>query len=461
MQRATYPLERLFGRILTPFERFLKRTTAGGIVLMVTTVVALILANSPWGGAFTQLWEQPGRIGIGTLELELSLQHWINDAFMALFFLLVGLELKREILVGELSSLKGAALPMAAALGGMLVPALIYYSFNQSEDTVAGWGIPMATDIAFAVAILVLLAWRIPRNLIVFLTALAIVDDLGAVLLIATFYTHAIDLQALASAAAVMAVLILCNQGGIRHPLPYGFLGVLLWLALLHSGVHATIAGVLLATTIPARPAFSPLRFSYRLQTLKQAFREEILKRETSDGPLSNQRLATIAKNVEKAAQAPQQCMEHSLIPWVTLIVIPSFVLANAGIDFRTIQVNESLIHPVTLGVMVGLVAGKFIGIGGASWIAVALGIAVLPRGVRWRHIFGVAWLGGIGFTMSLFISQLAFVDNSSLVERAKLGILLGSVLAATLGLTWLYLTRRKPYEPPVTRRGQIPTHGH
>lgn len=447
MPRAMYPLEPLFGRILTPFERFLKRTTAGGIVLLVTTLVALILANSPWGGAFTQLWEQPGRIGIGTLQLELSLQHWINDAFMALFFLLVGLELKREILVGELSSLKDAALPMAAALGGMFVPALIYYSFNQGADTVAGWGIPMATDIAFAVAILVLLAWRIPRNLIVFLTAVAIVDDLGAVLLIATFYTHAIDLQALASAAAVMAVLILCNQAGIRHPLPYAFLGVLLWLALLYSGVHATITGVLLASTIPARPAFSPLRFSYRLQELKQAFREEILKRETS--MFGNQRLATIAENVEKAAQAPQQRMEHCLTPWVTLIVIPSFVLANAGIDFQTIQINESVVHPVTLGVMVGLVAGKFIGIGGASWIAVALGIAVLPRGVRWRHIFGVAWLGGIGFTMSLFISQLAFVDNPNLVEQAKLGILLGSVLAATLGLTWLYLTSRKPYEPP------------
>ncbi|MGH8612543.1 MAG: Na+/H+ antiporter NhaA [Gammaproteobacteria bacterium] len=452
MQRATYPLEPLFGRILTPFERFLKRTTAGGIVLMVTTLLALIMANSPWGEAFTELWEQPGRIGIGTLQLELSLQHWINDAFMALFFLLVGLELKREILVGELSSLKDAALPVAAALGGMLVPALIYYGFNRGADTVAGWGIPMATDIAFAVAILVLLAWRIPRNLIVFLTALAIADDLSAVLVIATFYTHAIDPQALASAAAVMAVLILCNQGGIRHPLPYAFLGVLLWLALLYSGVHATIAGVLLAVTIPARPAFTPLQFNRRLQELKQAFREEIVKQDTPDDPLSNQRMATIAENVEKAAhavQAPQQRMEHSLIPWVTLVVIPCFALANAGIDFRTIQLNESLIHPVTLGVMVGLVAGKFIGIGGASWIAVTLGIAVLPRGVRWPHIFGVAWLGGIGFTMSLFISQLAFVDNPNLVEQAKLGILLGSVLAATLGLTWLYLTSRKPYEPP------------
>lgn len=383
MQRKTYPLEPLFGRILTPFERFLRRTTAGGIVLMMTTLAALIVANSSWGEAFTQLWEQPGRIVIGKLRLELSVRHWINDALMALFFLLVGLELKREILVGELSSLKDAALPVVAALGGMIVPALIYYSFNQGGSTAGGWGIPMATDIAFAVGILVLLAWRIPRNLIVFLTALAIADDLGAVLVIAAFYTHGIDLNALASAAGVMGLLILCNQGGIRHPLPYASLGVLLWLALLSSGLHATIAGVLLASTIPARPAFTPLQFNRRLHELKQAFREEIVNPETLDDPLSNHGMATIAENLEKAAyavQAPQQRMEHSLTPWVTFIVIPVFALANAGIDFRAVQMNESVFHPVTIGVVLGLVAGKFIGIGGASWIAVKLGIGTLPR---------------------------------------------------------------------------------
>lgn len=449
MELKPYPLEPLFGRILTPFEQFLRRTTAGGIILMGTTVLTLLIANSPWGSAFHHFWEQQVKIAFGPWQLQQSLHHWINDGLMALFFLLVGLELKREILVGELSSLRDAALPVVAALGGMIVPALIYYGFNPSGPTMAGWGIPMATDIAFAIGILVLLAWRIPRNLIIFLTALAIADDLGAVLVIAIFYTSDLNLQALSWAGAILLALVLLNRGGIRHPLPYAIFGALLWFSTLQSGVHATIAGVLLAFTIPARPAFHPRLFDQRLDELKDAFHSETINPDTPDDPLSNHRMATIAESVEQAAnavQAPLQRMEHSLSPWVTFVIIPLFALANAGINFAEIRLVESLTQPVTLGVIFGLVLGKFLGISGASWLAVKAGIGKLPGGVEWRHILGAAWLGGIGFTMSLFISQLAFADPL-LAEEAKLGILLASAIAAVIGLTWLYLSapKRKP----------------
>jgi Na+:H+ antiporter, NhaA family len=471
MNKTAYPLESLFGQILSPFERFLRRTTAGGIILMGTTVFTLILANSPWGQAAHQLWEQPARIGFGTWQLETSLHHLVNDGLMAVFFLVVGLELKREILVGELSSLRDAALPVVAALGGMIVPAGIYHGFNPSGPMAQGWGIPMATDIAFAVGILVLLAWRIPRNLIIFLTALAIADDLGAVLVIALFYSQGIHFPALGSSAAVLACLILLNRGGIRHALPYGLLGVLLWFSLLKSGIHATIAGVLLAFTIPARPAFHPLEFDLRLMQLQRSFHTEAVDSCippgvtdgnepmaegppaaandscTRDQPLSNPRMATIADSLEKAAkavQSPLQRMEHILSPWVTFVIIPIFALNNAGIDLAALHLGEALSHPVTLGVIFGLVLGKFLGIGGFSWLAVIIGLGKLPKGVRWRHLFGVAWLGGIGFTMSLFISQLAFT-NPTLVEEAKLGILAASAISAVVGLIWLYSSAASP----------------
>lgn len=240
MKQTNYALERLFGKILTPFERFLRRATAGGVILMGTTVLTLVLANSIWGTDLHHLWEQKAHITIGNWQLELTLHQWVNEGLMSLFFLLVGLELKREILVGELSSIGIATLPVVAAVGGMVVPALVYTLIVPQGPMVKGWGIPMATDIAFSIGILVLLSWRIPKSLILFLTALAIADDLGAVLVIALFYTKEFSLQALAIGAAVLTLLVILNQGGIRHPLPYGILGLLLWLSLLNSGVHAT-----------------------------------------------------------------------------------------------------------------------------------------------------------------------------------------------------------------------------
>ena len=446
MEDNRYPLESLFGRILSPFEQFLRRTTAGGIVLVTTTVVALALATMLGADAINNFWARSLALSSDeTFRLRLSWQHWVNDGLMALFFLLVGLELKREILVGELSSLKDAALPVIAALGGMIVPALIYAAFNAGTPTASGWGIPMATDIAFAVGILVLLAWRIPKNLIIFLMALAIADDLGAVLVIAIFYTADLDMRALGAAAVLLGVLVLFNRGGVRKPLPYALVGVLLWIAIYASGVHATLAGIVLAMTIPARPAHSPAQFERRIEELQAAFRTDRRSTQTSDDPLSNDRMASIAQAMERSAaavQSPLQRVEHALTPWVTFVIIPIFALANAGIDLRTIEWAQSLSHSVTVGVFAGLVAGKFIGVSLFSWIAVRLGWARLPSGVQWKHLTGAAWLAGIGFTMSLFISQLAF-GLPEIVEQAKLGILLGSALSAAIGLVWLYLAGR------------------
>jgi NhaA family Na+:H+ antiporter len=441
MQQPSYPLELLFGRILSPFERFLRRTTAGGIILVATTAIALALAMLVGGDTVARIWETPLAVAAGErYRLGMSLQHWVNDGLMAFFFLLVGLELKREVLVGELSSLKDAALPIAAALGGMVVPGLIYAAFNANTPTASGWGIPMATDIAFAIGILVLLAWRVPKNLIIFLTALAIADDLGAVLVIALFYTAQLDLKSLGAAGLLFATLVLFNRGGIRHPLPYALVGVLLWLAVHTSGVHATLAGILLALTIPARPTFTPAHFEQRIDELHAQFRADRRDLGTPDDPLSNERMASIAETMEQSAaavQSPLQRIEHGLTPWVTFVVIPVFALANAGIDLRAIAWSEALTNSVTLGVLAGLVIGKFSGIGLFSWVAVKLGLARLPSGVEWKHLLGAAWLGGIGFTMSLFIAQLAFRD-AALVDDAKLGILLASVTAALIGLTWL-----------------------
>jgi NhaA family Na+:H+ antiporter len=439
-QATPYPLEPLFGRILTPFEQFLRRTTAGGIVLIGTTIATLGLAAVLGGEAIHHFWETPLAVVLGAERLSLPLHHWVNDGLMALFFLLVGLELKREMLVGELSSLRDAVLPIVAALGGMVVPALFYLAFNAGTPTASGWGIPMATDIAFAIGILVLLTWRVPKNLIIFLTALAIADDLGAVLIIALFYTADIRLDALGAAAALLVVLILLNRGGIRHPLPYSLAGVLLWAAFLASGVHATIAGVLLAFTIPARPAFTPDDFERRINELRDAFRADRLDLDTPDDPLRNRRMTAIAESMEGSAaavQSPLQRIEHALTPWVTFAVIPVFALANAGIDLAAVEWSQAFGSTVTLGILAGLVIGKFAGIGGFSWIAVKMGWARLPAGVEWKHLLGAAWLAGIGFTMSLFIGQLAFQDPA-LVEQAKLGIVLASAVSAAIGLAWL-----------------------
>lgn len=435
-----YPLESLFGRIISPFEEFLARTTTGGIVLMATTALTLVLANVLGGEALHHLWDTRFRLGLGdSLVLDMTLHHWVNDGLMALFFLIVGLELKREILVGELASLKDAMLPVVAALGGMLVPAGFFVLLNHDTDTLRGWGIPMATDIAFAIGILVLLGNRVPRNLIIFLTALAIADDLGAVLVIALFYTQELRLDALFAAGTISALLFLLNRGGIRAPLPYWLLGTLLWLAFLASGIHATIAGVVLAFMIPARPKYTAHEFDTRLEELRDAMREESLNDSLSDA-FSDHRLTAIAESAEQAAtrvQSPLQRIEHGLNPWVTYLVIPIFALSNAGIDFAEFDLGGAFASPLTQGILLGLVLGKFLGITLFSYAAVTLGLGRLPTGVSWMQLAGAGWLGGIGFTMSLFIGQLAF-DDPQAINLVKLGVLAASVISAVIGVAWL-----------------------
>jgi Na+:H+ antiporter, NhaA family len=435
-----YPLERLFGAILSPLERFLRRATAGGIVLVVTTALTLALANSPFAGSFARFWEHSAALSFGAWTFDRTLHHWVNDALMALFFLLVGLELKRETLVGELASLKDAALPIIAAVGGMAVPALLYLALNRDASAARGWGIPMATDIAFAIGILVLLSRRIPRALIVFLMALAIADDLGAVLVIALFYSGTLDHAALLKAGAALGALVLLNRGGVRALLPYAAVGVLLWYFTLQSGIHATVAGVLLAFTIPVRPLHTTQQFSERVAQLLAGFRAHADNPATPSEVLTSPDMAAIAASLEhdaQAVQSPLQRIEHGLSIPVAFVILPLFALANAGIEFASIDIAASLSHSVTLGIAGGLVFGKFAGIGAFSWLAIKLGAARLPPGVAWPQLLGAAWLGGIGFTMSLFISQLAFQDPAQL-ELAKIGILLGSLLAALIGLTWL-----------------------
>src|SRR3954470_22200087 len=442
-----YPLEPLFGRILSPLDQFLHRTTAAAIVLIGCTIPARGLATAFGSDAIHHFTDKPlALFASEALTLGLSVHEWVNDGLMTFFFLLVGLELKREIMVGELSSLKDAALPVVAALGGMVLPAFAYALFNAGTPAASGWGIPMATDIAFAVGILILLGSRVPKNLIIFLTALAIADDLGAVLVIAVFYTADINLHALAAAASLVGLLLLCNRAGIRHPLPYAVLGVLLWFAVHSSGVHATLSGVLLAIAIPARPAHTPAHFERRIAELQSAFRANRRDKHATDDPLSNQRMASIAHAMERSAvavQSPLQRIEHGLTPWVTFLIIPVFALSNAGIDLSSITWSEALASKITLGVMSGLLAGKFAGITLFSWIAIQMGIARLPAGVSWKHLMGAAWLAGIGFTMSLFIAQLGLTTPEA-VDQAKLGILLGSSISALIGLLWLYLLQSR-----------------
>ncbi|HET8705595.1 MAG TPA: Na+/H+ antiporter NhaA [Pseudomonadales bacterium] len=441
-----YPLEPLFGKILSPFEEFLRRTTAGGVILMFTTLATLILTYFVGESRLHHFWDLPLGLQLGERwSLQMSLHHWVNDGLMALFFLIVGLELKREMLVGELSSLRDAALPIIAAIGGMIVPAAIFSYFNAGTATAHGWGIPMATDIAFAISILVLMGSRVPKNLIIFLTALAIADDLGAVLVIALFYTAEIKLQAIYVALGVLTLLILLNRGGVRNPLPYWLLGILLWYFVLSSGIHATVAGIALAFCIPSRPSYTPQDFARHLQDLEEEFNAEASDESKGDA-FQNQTLSALAEAIEHSAtavQSPLQRTEHNLNPWVTFLVIPIFALSNAGIDFSQLDFVSAIKEKLTLGILAGLVVGKFCGIALFSYIGVALKLGKLPDGVSWKHLLGAAWLGGIGFTMSLFVGQLAFQEEA-LLTQTKLGVLLASFISALIGLLWLVIASRR-----------------
>ncbi|MBL3601511.1 MAG: Na+/H+ antiporter NhaA [gamma proteobacterium endosymbiont of Lamellibrachia anaximandri] len=441
------PWEKAFDRVLTPLEEFIHRQTTSGVLLMLCAVVALYVANSQWNEAYRHLLELPFTIGMPGFQLSKSLHHWINDGLMAMFFFVVGLELKREILVGELADPKQAVLPIVAAIGGMLVPVFFYISFNPEGHTLNGWGVPMATDIAFALGALALLGKRVPKNLLTFLVALAIVDDLGAVLVIALFYTETINIPALVIAAAMLGLLVSLNLGGIRRPLPYILLGIVLWIAMLKSGVHATLAGIFLAFTIPMRPKYDPDRFLSQIngmvEQIKRAYRREeniVINDEMRS------RVRALGEGVQ-LVQAPAQILERKMHLPSAYLVIPIFSLANAGIPIDWSSLGSIVTHPVSVGITAGLVLGKLIGIAGFSWVAVRFGWTSLPHGLNFKHIIGVALMGGIGFTMSIFIAELGFAHHAEDLLMAKTGILLASALAGVSGFLWLYFTHEKRAE--------------
>lgn len=443
---------RIATRVLSPLQEFIHAETAGGVILLIFTVAAVIWANSPWEHFYTELWKTPLTVGLGSLSLSMPLELWINDGLMAVFFFVVGLEIKREILVGELASPRQAMLPISAAIGGMLVPAAIYFAINAGGPGASGWGVPMATDIAFVLGILALLGNRVPTSLKVFLTALAIVDDLGAVLVIALFYTSGISWTSLAFGAGILGLLIGASRMGVHNLLVYGLLGIGLWLAFLFSGIHPTIAGVLLAMTIPARTRINADELLSRGRSILKEF-ERSGGNGNGKGVLRNQdQQAALLELVatSRDAETPLQRLEHSLHPWVAFVIMPVFALANAGVAVHT-GLATALSHTVTFGVIAGLVIGKQLGIFLAAWLVIRSGLTTLPSEVTWRHIYGAGWLGGIGFTMSLFIAGLAFA-GTELHPEAKVGIMAASILAGGGG--WLILQGSRRVEEAAGNAG-------
>ncbi len=435
----TARLEKIFHRVLAPLNDFIQQQITGSVLLIVCAGLALFLANSPWGESYLQFLHEDFSLTLSGKSFSMSLLHWINDALMTLFFLLMGMELKRELLVGELASFRRALLPIIAACGGMIVPALLYFSLNPNGIAAAGWGISMATDIAFAVGVLSLLGTRVPKSLFIFLIALAIVDDLGAVLVIAIFYTQTISPPALLLCAGLTGILVLLNLGGIQRILPYMLLGIFLWCAMLSSGVHATIAGVILAFCIPIRPKSPPEYFVREVSMFSQELQKNLhAKSSIQMNEALQHKIAKLEKCLEQV-QAPAQRLESSLHVYVTYLVVPIFALANAAVPITLTNLKEQASNPIILGVVSGLLLGKLVGITGATWLAVKSGKAALPDDLRMRHIIGVGLLGGIGFTMSIFVADLGFSGYPHELLMAKTGILLASILAGISGFLWLY----------------------
>jgi NhaA family Na+:H+ antiporter len=401
---------------------------SSGIVLLACTIAALVWTNSPWSEAFVGFWHTEIAIVVGRFELRESLAHWVNDGLMTVFFFVVGLEIKRELVTGELRDPRKAALPAVAALGGMVAPAAIYLALQHGRPGEPGWGIPMATDIAFVVGFLALLGPRVPHGLKILLLSLAIVDDIGAVLVIALFYTADISYLALGAAAAGFALIGLLNLIRVRLVAIYFVVGAGIWLAVLKSGVHPTVAGVLLGLCTPARAWIGDWTLHEVVREVLERLRGEQEGQEEESRPKSMGRLATTALE----SVSPLERLETGLHPWVAFVVMPFFALANAGVAIAP----AALLDPVALAVGAGLVVGKPLGIVLFSWLAVRMGVARLPAGVNWKAMIGAGSLAGIGFTMSLFIAGLALDDN--LLAAGKIGTLAGSTVSAVVGATLL-----------------------
>jgi len=427
------------------FQEFFHSEATGSILLLIATVLALLLANSPWADVYFALLHTEIAVHIGPYNLVLDMHELVNDGLMVIFFLVVGLEIKREVVVGELSTARKAILPVAAAVGGMLFPALVYVAANAGKVGMDGWGIPMATDIAFALGILALLGSRVPPALKVFLTALAIADDIGAVLVIALFYTAEVHWVPLAIAGLLLLLIVVAGRAGIRSGAIYVLLGFGVWLTILLSGVHATTAGILVALTIPVRARMDPEEFL----TTGYAKLEELSGSELTTESMihDHEQLETIIDlhNAARCMRPVGLMLEEYFHPILVWMVLPLFAFFNAGVQFSG-RFFDALFHPVSLGIILGLVVGKQIGITFFAWLAVRSGQATLPEGVSWRLVYGTSWLAGIGFTMSLFIASMAFADPI-LVSIAKVGILVGSLICGIVG--YLLLRLWLPAEEP------------
>ncbi len=421
-------------RFIRPAHAFASLQASGGIVLLIAAIAAMAWANSPWSAEYFEVWATHLAVDLHFFEIDESLGHAVNDGLMAIFFFVVGLEIKREILHGELASPRKAALPVAAAAGGMIVPAAIYALWNAGGEGASGWGIPMATDIAFALGVLALLGKRAPFALKVFLLALAIADDLGAIMVIAVFYTDQISLVPVAWGAGIVVLLFVMNRLGIRSLDVYMVVGIFFWMAVLKSGIHATIAGVVLAMLTPAAPFYKEQDFDGVMEDLLAKHR---LGRETENHDLSQQALRQM-EDLAKGTESPLDRLEHFLAPWASYFILPVFAFANAGVKLSGDMIADAATSPVTLGVATGLVIGKPIGVLLTCWVAVRLGWAQLPNHVDFQHLVGVGLLAGIGFTVALFITGLAF-DDPRIIDEGKVGILAASAIAGIIGFSYLW----------------------
>jgi len=434
-------LANLTSPIINKLSNLSKSAAFPGILLIIVSLIALLWANSRFGYTYFQIWQNQIIIGFGTSQISKPLLLWINDGLMAMFFFVIGLEIKREVIAGELSTWKKAAMPVYAALGGMLIPALIFFLFNFDKPSLTGWGIPMATDIAFSLGILALLGRRVPLSLKIFLTALAIVDDLGAVLVIAFFYTSKIIFSNVLLGAAFLGVMILMNWAGVRNKLAYAIPGILgIWLAFLLSGVHATIAGVLAAFVIPASTKISVTDFKETMVNLANGIK--VFKQKNNPFLTGEEhRIISEIKETCEHYEPPLQSLEKSLHHWVIFLILPVFALSNTGVLIGSNIFNE-ISSPAGLGITFGLVAGKPIGILLFSWIAYKMKLAMLPENIKWLHILGISFLGGIGFTMALFVASLAYTEVE-LINNSKISILFASIIAGFAG--YLILKKTLP----------------
>jgi NhaA family Na+:H+ antiporter len=430
----------LQNQIILTAQLFTRVEASSGIVLLFAAVVAIVWANSPWQDAYVDLRDTSINIETAIFHLDLSLQQWVNDGLMTIFFFLMGLEIKREVVHGELSSLRRAMLPAMAALGGMIAPALIYTAFNIGGGEAGGWGVPLATDIAFALGVLALLGSRIPLSVRVFLLALAIADDIGAILVIAIFYSSEISLSALGISALILAVAFAINRSGVRTVNIYIALGAALWIAVHESGVHATIAGVVLGLLTPAGHHYNPETFAESAEDLSARYR---IAKEAGATDVQESLLEQM-EDLAKGTETPLVRLERSLVHWVSFSIVPLFALLNAGILLSGDSISDALRSPVSRGVLLGLVIGKPAGIFLFTLLSVKLKLCDIPSGASWRQIFGVALLSGIGFTVSLLISELSF-DQPAVVDEAKLGVLVASIVAGIAGFVFLFLSSQPP----------------